>query len=357
MRMFYELDGEKLYSLSSSGNVVIFVVDYFANNYLNNTVRSNLKTLGCFEDFTYYNNCDPQYIGTYPSVTHMITGNEYDPTLLVGQYFEQSWTSQTCNYIFDQIHSRGYEFRYYYYTSISDGAMAWALGKVDNLVDRYNNPQHQMTPIYSYTDFNDHLKANGLTLDKTDKKYIQMIHLRGAHAPYTSDVNGRYKADAGRDENIIGYMSMVANYIQYMKQLGVYDNSTIIITADHGDKGNNMQVVYWIKQPGEHHTQWLENDAPISHADFPGTLMALIGADYPYGDSIFDWNPGETRQRTCSVVGQDLDNYSRVTCYSDLGMGSHNIWKTYTYVGDGRELTKQVQRNNYTVTPLSQSFN
>ena len=357
MRMFYELDGEKLYSLSSSGNIVIFIVDYFANNYLNNWVKSNLKTLGTFEDFTYYNNCDPRYIGTYPSVTHMLTGNEYDPSLLVGEYFEQSWTSETCKYIFDTVHEKGYEFRYYYYTSISDGAMAWALDKLDNLVDVYHNPDHKITPIYSYTDFGDHLRQNGLTLDKTDKKYIQMIHLRGAHGPYSSDANGKYKADASRDENVVGYMSMVATYIQYMKNLGVYDDSTIIITSDHGDKSNNMQVVYWIKQPGEHHDQWVENDAPISHDDFPGTIMHLIGAEYPYADSIFDWFPGETRQRTCSVVGQDLDLYPRVSCYSDLGMGSHNIWKTYSYVGNGQELTKQVKRNAFEYEPLAQSFN
>ena len=357
MRLFYELDGEKLYSVSSSGNIVIFIVDYFANNYMDNWVVSNLKTLGSFEDFTYYSNCDPRYIGTYPSVTHMITGNEYDPSLLVGEYFEQSWKSETCNYIFNAIHQQGYEFRYYYYTSISDGAMLWALGKVDNLVDKVNNPNAKITPIYSYTDFNDNLKAKGLTLDHTDKKYIQMIHLRGAHGPYTSDANGKYKNDASRDENVVGYMSMVARYIEGMKALGVYEDSTIIITADHGDKANNMQVVYWIKQPGEHHTQWVENNAPISHDDFPGTLMALIGVEYPYGDSIFDWQPGELRQRTCSVVGQDLDLYSRVSCYSDLGMGSHNIWKTFTYVGDGNELTKQVKRSAFEYEPLAQSFN
>ena len=357
MRLLYELDGEKLNHVSSSGNIMIFIVDYFANNYLNNWVRSNLKNLGTFDDFTYYSNCDPRYIGTYPSITHMLTGNEYDPSLLVGEYFEQSWNSDTCNYIFDKIHEKGYEFRYYYYTSISDGAMAWALGKLDNLVDKVSNPDAKITPIESYTNFNDRLKQQGVQLDQTDKKYIQMIHLRGAHGPYTADANGKYKNDASRDETIVGYMSMVANYIEQMKALGVYDDATIIITADHGDKSNNMQVAYWIKLPGEHRSQWAENSAPISHDDFPGTLMKLIGADYPYGDSIFDWNPGETRLRTCSVVGQDLDLYSRVSCYSDLGMGSHNIWKTYAYEGDGNELTKQVKRGNCYIEPLAQSFN
>ena len=357
-RFYYALDGEKEYSLSKSGNVVIFIVDYFANNYLNATVESNLRTLGQFNDFTYYNNCDPRYIGTYPSVTHMLTGYEYSPKLLVGEFFEKAWTSDSANYIFNTVHDKGYEFRYYYYTSISDGAMSWAVGKLDNLLDYKSDPTRVAEPIYSYTDFLEQLKARGgLTLDDTDKKYIQMIHLRGAHAPYSSDVNGNYKPDAGRDENVTGYMAMVANYIAEMKRLGVYDDSTIIITADHGDKQANMQVVYWIKQPGEHHSEWAVNSAPISHCDFPGTLMRLIGAEYPYGDSIFDWAPGEKRTRQCSVVGRDLNLYPLVTCYSDLGMGSHNLWMTYTYNGTGRDLQKEYNRGSYVYEPLTQSFN
>ena len=358
MRYNYVLDGEKLYSLSSSGNVIIFIVDYFANNYLSGVLRSYPGMLEPFKDFTYYSDCDPRYIGTYPSVTHMLTGNPFDPELLVGEYFEQSWTSDSANYIFDTAHSLGYEYRYYYYTSISDGAESWAMGKLDNLVDKTAEPNRQITPIYSYTDFYDNLKAKGLTVDQTEKKYIQMIHLRGAHAPYTASATGTYKKDASREENIAGYMHMIADYMQRMKDAGLYDDATIIITADHGDKSSNMQVVYWIKQAGEQHDKVAENAAPISHTDFPGTILSVIGGDYSqYGTSIFDWKAGDKRQRQCSVVGRDINLYPVVTCYSDLGLGSHNYWRTYTYTGNGQELTKVQKRGSYKHVPLAQSFN
>jgi len=357
-RHSYKLDGEKLYSLSSSGNVVIFIVDYFANNWLDSVKSAYPNMLTPFHDFTYYSNCDPRYIGTYPSIAHMLTGNPFDPSLLVGEYFEQSWTSETANYIYDTIHSLNYEFRYYYYTSISDGAMSWALGKLDNLVDMTQPDHKEPQPIYSYTNFNDNLKARGLTVDQTDKKYIQMIHLRGAHGPYTSDANGNYKADAGRNETIAGYMSMVAGYIERMKELGLYDDATIIVTADHGDKGNNMQVVYWIKQAGEHHDKIVQNAAPISHTDFAGTLLHVIGGDYSqYGTSIFDWKAGDARTRQCGVVNRDTLLYPLVTSYSDLELGSHNCWQTYTYTGDGQELMKVQKRGKYELVPLAQSFN
>lgn len=357
-RFNYELNGDKLYSVSSSGNVIIFIVDFFANNYLNSVLKSYPNMLAPFHDFTYYSNCDPRYIGTYPSVTHMLTGNLFDPSLLVGEYFEQSWTSERANYIFDTVHALGYEYRYYYYTSISDGALGWAMGKLDNLVDRINHPETPITPIYSYTDFYDHLRENGLTVDQTDKKYIQMIHLRGAHAPYSAAANGTYKADASREENIAGYMTMVADYIDRLQELGLYDDATIIITADHGDKGDNMQVVYWIKQAGEHHDRIPTTAAPISHTDFPGTILSVIGGDYSqYGTSIFDWHDGDKRERQCSLVGRDVNTYPYVSCYSDLGLGSHNFWKTFTYTGTGQELMKMIKRNSYKHEPLAQSFN
>jgi len=146
--------------------------------------------------------------------------------------------------------------------------------------------------------------------------------------------------------------------MEEMKRLGLYDDATIIITADHGDKDANMQVVYFIKEAGETHDEMDENAAPISHDDFPGTLLSIIGGDYSqYGTSIYDWNEGDKRQRTCSVVSRDTLLYPVGSSYSDKGTGAHNVWKTYTYTGDGDDLVKIQKRDKYTHEQLKQSFN
>lgn len=354
----YALDGEKLFSLSQSGNVVVFVVDYFANNYMSSLLRSYPNIMDDFKDFTYYTNCDPRYIGTYPSITHMLTGAEFDPSLMVAEWFQQAWSSESANYLYDTIHSLGYEFRYYYYSAISNGMKAEAVGKVDNLIDLTQEGAKKPQAIYSYANFMEQLQARGLTADQTEKKYIQMIHLRGAHAPYTVDANGNAKDNASRDENIAGYLKMIKTYIQEMKDLGLYDDATIIITADHGDKEANMQVVYFIKEAGETHDKMAENAAPISHDDFPGTLLSIIGGDYSqYGTSIYDWSEDDKRERTCSVVGRDTNLYPLGSSYSDKGLGAHNYWKTYTYTGDGDDLVKVYKRGKYTHVQLKQAFN
>lgn len=354
----YVLDGEKLFSLSESGNVVIFVIDYFANNYMKSLQRAYPHVMDEFKDFTFYTNCDPRYIGTYPSVTHMLTGEDFDPSLMVAEWFQKAWNSDSANYIYDTIHDLGYEFRYYYYTSVSNGMKAEAIGKVDNLIDISQEGAKKPAAIYSYANFLEQLNARGLTKDQTDKKYIQMIHLRGAHSPYTVDANGKEKNDASRDENIAGYLKMIKVYMEEMKRLGLYDDATIIITADHGDKDANMQVVYFIKEAGETHDEMDKNAAPISHDDFPGTLLSIIGGDYSqYGTSIYDWNEGDKRQRTCSVVSRDTLLYPVGSSYSDKGTGAHNVWKTYTYTGDGDDLVKIQKRDKYTHEHLKQSFN
>ncbi|MBR6786601.1 MAG: peptidoglycan-binding protein [Clostridia bacterium] len=354
----YALDGEKLFSLSESGNVVVFVIDYFANNYMKSLLRAYPNIMDEFKDFTFYTNCDPRYIGTYPSITHMLTGAEFDPSLMVAEWFQQAWSSDKANYLYDTIHSLGYEFRYYYYSAISNGMKAEAVGKVDNLIDLTVEGAKSPEPIYSYANFMEQLQKRGLTKDQTDKKYIQMIHLRGAHAPYTVDANGNEKEDASRDENIAGYLKMIKTYMEEMKRLGLYDDATIIVTADHGDKDANMQVVYFIKEAGETHEEMAENAAPISHDDFPGTLLHVIGGDYSqYGTSIYDWSEDDKRERTCSVVGRDANVYPLGSSYSDKGIGSHNLWKTYTYTGDGDDLVKIQKRNKYSHVQLKQSFN
>ena len=357
-RKNYALSGEKLYSLSASGNVVVFVVDYFASNYLDSLLRRYPHVLDELNDFTYYDNCDPRYIGTYPSITHMLTGVDFEPSMMVAEWFKHAWSSEQTQYLYNSIHELGYEFRYYYYSAISNGMKDEALGLVDNLIDLRTYTGGPIDPIYSYSDFYENLKSRGLTIDQTEKKYIQMIHLRGAHAPYNVDENGNPKEDASREENIAGYLLMVKTYIQMMKDQGVYDDATIIITADHGDKDANMQVVYFIKEAGETHEEMAVNSAPISHDDFAGTLLALAGGDFSqYGTSIYDWTEDDERKRTCSVVSRDVNMYPVGSSYSDKGLAAHNFWKTYTYTGDNNDLMKVYKRNKYTHEQLKQAFN
>ena len=179
-----------------------------------------------------------------------------------------------------------------------------------------------------------------------------------------SCTNGTPKANLKDDVDTLSYAIGLAQtqglkeYLTQLKELGLYDDASIIITADHGDKENNMQVIYFIKQPGETHEKMQSSEAPISHDDFPGTLLQLMGCaadDYDF-TTIFDFTEDDERERTVMVNTMDK-NYPKVPKYGSFSNGTHTAVNYYTYEGNLKDLRKQIKRGPTKTVPLAESFN
>lgn len=86
--------------------------------------------------------------------------------------------------------------------------------------------------------FHEMIEESGLSLDESGdcSGAFRFYHLKGAHSLFT--MNDEFRETAAIAGNQIsqsrGALKIVYEYIQNMKKLGVYDNATIIITADHG---------------------------------------------------------------------------------------------------------------------------
>lgn len=63
---------------------------------------------------------------------------------------------------------------------------------------------------------------------------FKLIHLNGPHYPYILDADAQPSDNSDRVTQTRASFHIVSEYIEQMKQLGVYDDATIIITADHG---------------------------------------------------------------------------------------------------------------------------
>ena len=127
--------------------------------------------------------------------------------------------------------------------------------------------------VYTLNDdeFHEELDNSGLTI-KYDKAY-RVYHLMGPHAPYTLNSKG-YSSDGGETDEItqtIGSLRIVEQYIRDMKEAGVYENSTIIITADHGraSEGYQQNHCVAIKERGTSH-EYVVDSRPI-HPGFSET--------------------------------------------------------------------------------------
>ena len=381
--------------MSAEGNVIVLMLDYFSNDYIDSMLKKYPNALDALKDFTYYDNCDPVYIGTFPSVVHMLTGYPFDNTVPIETWFEQAWNSESAQYFYKTLKENGYDARFFD-SSNSYFGIKYALPYFSNLAEqdrtvRYDRLARNMTKLslyryvphalkqnfeissydisgivslsggdvinsYNRAAFYNMLRRTRLQPVENDGKYFIIEFLRGTHPPYEINAQGKWAPGSTLEECAAGYMLMVSEYINQLKELGLYDNSTIIVTSDHGDKENSMQVIYFIKEAGVTREKMAENSAPISHKEFIGTILHNIGAEYPYGQTIYDFGEKDKRERTVMRNFIDTD-YPYVPKYMSTANGTHTVMYAYTYKGNRKDLRKQIRRGPTQILPLTESFN
>ncbi len=383
----FSLSGEYQYSLASGDNIVILILDRYSNGHFESLMEDHPEYLGKFKDFTYYNNMDSHYAYTFPAVQHLLTGVDKDIDVndlkkedgsSYKDWNECAWSSNKCREFYKTIHDKGYSLNFYY--SVEAYAM---FGDMDNLVGKVDNascvPLHidkgltvrllekmslykclpyavkpkfeVMSTSFSGTasyeigvsdyqnaTFYRNLCDRGLTIEdkittgtgQECNNLINIIFIEGIHEPYTLGADGSEVPESESNLEITkqGLDVIVDKYIQELKDQGRYDNTTIIITSDHGWAPEYLdpQPVFLIKMAGETHASMITTDAPVSSDDFMPTILDIIGEDYSeYGTSIFDWHDGDKRVRTMNFLSEEGN-------------------PVYTYEGDRYDLIEQMEK-------------
>ena len=392
----YHLSGEKQYTVSADKNIIVLILDYFSNQFLEPLETAYPGATDFLHDFTYYSNADCTYYGTYPSLPHMLTGNELDMSCSVDEWCVQIWNSEKTESFYDALKENNYVSNVYTPdTNILCGLNGVELleGKISNVVnqseeidifykllfqtmskmsayrmspdllkplfyadiDEYSNiVSVKENPIqHNNYDFYQGLLDQGLTPDPKSNYYI-VQHLMGPHL-FTTDENGGYKENSTLEETTKGCMVVVEEYLNQLKELGVYDDATIIITADHGD-AYESQVIYYVKEAGEGHEQSPVTNAPISHEEYLPTIAEAADIDYrEFGQSIHDFSEDEKRERTVWVRAYD-QNFPAVQCYTGDKYGHENVYYGYTYTGDLDDLLKQTEEGPSIIRPMVDSY-
>lgn len=147
--------------------------------------------------------------------------------------------------------------------------------------------------------FYDHILNDNITF--TSERQFKFIHISGAHLPFQYDKDVNIIENGSYEGNLEASMTITEAYLEKLKEAGVYDNSVIIIMADHGFNWENMDdtlhrqnPILFIKGINEQH-EFHESEIPISWEDLQEAYQELLeGKD---SMSVFEWEEGDLRKR------------------------------------------------------------
>ena len=197
-------------------------------------------------------------------------------------------------------------------------------GDFDEIRDQKDDRPYKLDDIRFYSDF----EENGFRTGSSVEKAVQVYHLSGAHSPFTMDEQGKKSKDATRETQVAGCFAGVSKMLQDLKDKGIYDDATIIITSDHGDKKAGEYSMFLLKRAGDHEA-YRTSSAPVSHFDLPVYLASLVGKELPneYGKSYDDVGENEERERHV-FYNTSGNSKLRVNEYVSKGAaGDYDSWK------------------------------
>jgi hypothetical protein len=149
----------------------------------------------------------------------------------------------------------------------------------------------------------------------TDEPCYKLFYLKGIHAPRTTDQNIE-RVEDGKvipTDCAIGVNKVLSEYFELLKKGGVYDNSDIIVLADHGQRPNygGKFPLFMIKLAGDTQEGIRTSSVPVSYADFYSTCLFLLGDESSKSTSVFALSEGEKRERyfaeSDEYITEDVD--------------------------------------------------
>lgn len=332
------LSSKDIYEVSEEENVIVFLMDMFDDRYFKELLELEPELAEKFDGFTEYANST----GNYSTTSYSIA------TLMTGQYFTNSEDSlkeevdvlyENCE-TFDILKENGYRLDIYTYeASVPSKLMnstnnyiqgsnkiasylklaeyfyrgaasrympdfmkqyVWLIGtEFDFLSVRCGEADaHSVDNV----EFYENMLSEGITVQDKEKCF-KFIHLDAVHYPYTMNENvERVEENSVSAQSCArGVLKILLEYMNEMKDAKVYDNSSIIIMADHGYYWDGVLTNPVLLVKPKNATGTLKvSDAPVSQHDFHASILTLAGLneDGRYGLSYADLEENdEDRER------------------------------------------------------------
>ena len=409
----YTLSGAEQYEVSSNENVIVFIMDTYYSGFFDEWLENHPEYYDTLSDFIYFDDVNSEVLHTAFSMPSLLTAHELDYTISLVESDKNCWESNEANFFYSSMHDDGYAVRLYTDSDKYSGGAENMLGKIDNvceytavytskkiptyfslarlsaykflplslknvfyvsdsyLVNQYTtsdsatanidlsdweqSPQSSKSRGIDYYNF-DYYSSLTKGLSTTDKKLCIFQHIHGMHTPYISVHSNSLEPRADIDMNAAqeGCMEILTNYISQLKEIGVYDNSTIILTADHGMPSSiyTGSPIMLIKPQGRTSDRLVINSAPGNlQTDLLPTILDSIGLEHePLEYSLMEIDENMQRERTLRILGYSFDCPDVPKCEA-IGSSQHNSFDEYKYTGRYSETDfNSIEPTKYPIT-------
>ena len=397
----HNLSKEGEFELSGGTNVVEFVIDSADSSFFGEMLERYPEMNEVLSGWTWYPDAASEYTRTYPGVPYLLTGGACRFDRLFQTYVEEAFEGSA---YLRGLRETGADIRIFtsdpqfvapsadeyvanssplLYDDIRNlrlpvleenlvkmalykGAPYLFKGRFRYEIAEINNDS--FFPGYSSRDVDFHrdLLDTPMTVSDAYGKAFRYYYLQGIHPGVDWDQD-LVVSDPGWDEQLAskpveeitgpdladslrGSFRNVELFIARMKELGIYDKATIIITADHGrgllsGKPLPLKVsvplspLILIKYPDSDTARPLEtNMAPVCHADLFAVAEKGIGA--PVSGTGSGKTPAEIPQ------GESRDRFCYLTVYRTNNKGEVALLE-YRISGDARELSSWKATGNW----------
>jgi len=348
---------------SPENNIIVFILDRLDVEYFRETLEEHPELNNQLDGFTFYENNVSGYIQTFPSVPSMLTQYDYSIGSTFSEYWDEAWARQNA---IDTLRENGFKTNLYLDRPSTYDYIGHIKDRTDNLMfiaevvldyevlfgttarlslgrmapyllkDRFLEtiPSAFGYGFFSFTDeetlpeimppvvcierdikFYDYIMQATFLLD-SKKDVFTLMHLNAGHAEdekglyllgYRFDPqHGMKPYDGDYMDSIRACFEIMNVYFTKMKEIGVYDKSTIILMGDHGAMRDYATTALLIKPTGASGSLRIDSQAELSNKYFGASILELAGIEHrELGVSYYDIIGGATPPERIVTVYTD----------------------------------------------------
>lgn len=354
---------------SSDTNFIMLVVDCTDAEYERIVLDKYPEYKEAFKDFTYFDNAVGSYICTEYALPHIVGGERFTFQRDFDEYERDMYLNSP---FIEKLESDGYRLGAYSdhapltsfdmkkYENIIDGkgkltepvafAKVWLRMVFYKYAPYFVKRYTQVEPgefskyfkiqegirrwDFEYSNIPFYAECTNLSMNTGSDKWFKLIHISGAHAPFQFLPDMTETNISSYEDNVAAANTIMKAYVERLKADGIYDNSVIIMLADHGIAGDMLtshqgreDPILFVKGIGERHDEMRTSEAPISYEDLYEAFYRLY--DGAYAEEAFDAREGDIRTRRILLgEGDPLTEYATESANSDRE-GFHKTGNVY----------------------------